>query len=761
MTSVYRIGDLVLDTGRQELRRGAEPIHLGPLSYRLLLALVEAAPNVVSHDALANAVWDGRPVSPETISQRAKLLREAIGDDAHHPRYVELLRGRGYRLIPPVAQAVAETATRPPGLRAMGIGALLTFAAAALIWWQFGPEPAPPPSPSIAVLPFANMSPGQDQEYFADGIAEEILNLLSRMTPLKVIARTSSFSFKGKNADIPTIAAKLDVSYVLQGSVRRSENHVRVAVQLVAGADGTHLWSESYDRELRDILQLQNEIATSVAAALEVNLFGRGPSIGPAKPVKPEAFDAFLRGRQLMQVISVEGLAEAERNFKRAIEIEPTFVRAYSSLGLVYGLQITDVQVPLTETINKLRGIVQQGLAIAPDDPGLIGHSGELARYDGNMRLAEQRLRRAFELDPADVTIVVNYAAFKLDQGHPKEALEIVQRLLERDPLNPLLYITMLVCHLDLGNGAGVAAAAKRYNDATAVPTGNGFNLRGVAKLLMGDLVGGIRDLARGADIRTGGATRPYGYPELYYVLGDVETGDAALKVYVEVFDERTDFDYAFTLVYRHLVTGEVDRAREMALEAFSAREDYSAAYSDILLAYLATDALIASGEAERVVELIERMAPVYATYRATPDIPPEEFSPAPYPVKGTQTSYPASYFPLYIRALRAAGDAVGADNMLGHLEAILQLRRERGLFTSERHVAEARALRGDLEGALDALEQAARDGTLYLWWHIYLLHNEIFADIRDHPRFEALIARVEDEMGRQRADLEGTFSGK
>lgn len=749
MPSVYRIGDLILDTGRQELRRGAEPIHLGPLSYRLLLALVEGAPNVVSHDALADAVWGGRAVSPETIVQRARLLREAIGDDAHNPRYVELLRGRGYRLIPPVVPDAADKNSRLPAVLVPGLAALLALAATAWLWWQSAPEPVVPQSPSIAVLPFTDMSPVQDQQYFSDGIAEEILNLLSDTTSLKVTARTSSFSFRNQNADIATIAERLGVSHVLEGSVRRSENRVRVAVQLVAAVDGTHVWSETYDRELRDVLQLQNEIATSVATALEVNLLGQSVSDQPATQVSPEAFDAYLKGRQQMQTLHT--LADAEQNFEHAIEIEPGFVNAYSSLGLVYVLQIMDIQVPLVEYIGELRRIVQEGLAIAPDDPGLIGLGGQLARYDGNFELAEQGLRRAFELDPYDVTVVINYATFKLDQGYANDALKIARRLLERDPLNPFVYITILACHMDMGNLPAVGAAAKRYNEVSAVPSAPGLWLRGYARMMQaGDFTGGIQDIAKAVDNHTEGATGPYAHPQLYYMLGDLQTGDAALELYHRLFGQQNEV----ALAYRNLVTGEVDKARQMAMEAFSTRESYSAHDTDILLAYLGTDGLIASGKADRVIELIERMAPVYATYRSTRDIPPEKFFPAPYPVKGVLSSYPALYFPIYIRALRATGDANGAANMLNHLDAILELRRERELFTGQLHVAEARALRGDLEGALDALEQAERDRTIYFWWHVFLLHNETFTRMRHHPRFEALVDRVRGEMDRQRARL-------
>ena len=157
-------------------------------------------------------------------------------------------------------------------------------------------------------------------------------------------------------------------------------------------------------------------------------------------------------------------------------------------------------------------------------------------------------------------------------------------------------------------------------------------------------------------------------------------------------------------------------------------------------------------------IDIIEDMAPQYASFRALEQMEPEKLSPAPYPVKSIYSSYPALYFPDYIRALRAAGDTGGANNMLNHLEAILQWRRARGLLVEERHVAEARALRGDYEGALNALEQALKDRTIFHGWHVFLLHNPIFADIRERPRFMAIVGQVRDEVQRQRAELNASI---
>src|SRR5690606_37806548 len=168
------------------------------------------------------------------------------------------------------------------------------------------------------------------------------------------------FAFKDGNADIDTIAKKLDVTHLIEGSVRRSEDRVRVSVQLIGAADGAHLWSQSYDRQARDILRLQHEIAAAIAAALEVELLGRtSPARSAVTRVNPEAFDAYLRGRQQMQM---HNYAEAENHLKQALDLDPEFLPAYGNLGLVYVLEILDVRAPLAENREKLRRIVQQGL---------------------------------------------------------------------------------------------------------------------------------------------------------------------------------------------------------------------------------------------------------------------------------------------------------------------------------------------------------------------------------------------------------------
>ena len=211
MASRFRIGDLTLDTGRRLLLCDSKPIPLGRLTYQLLLTLVEAAPNMVSHDQLIDSVWGGRSASPETISQRIKLLRDALSDDPHNPRYVELVRGQGYRLLPRVEVLPDKSPPHSRSRWVVPIGAAISLAAAAAIvfWIMAAQIDAVPERTSVAVLPFTDLSPGRDQQYLADGLAEEIINLLSKVTTLRVIARTSSFSFRGKDTDVARISKRL------------------------------------------------------------------------------------------------------------------------------------------------------------------------------------------------------------------------------------------------------------------------------------------------------------------------------------------------------------------------------------------------------------------------------------------------------------------------------------------------------------------------------------------------------------------------
>jgi hypothetical protein len=275
--------------------------------------------------------------------------------------------------------------------------------------------------------------------------------------------------------------------------------------------------------------------------------------------------------------------------------------------------------------------------------------------------------------------------------------------------------------------------------------------------LLSGDLAGSIEHGSRlAAQIGPRGGTPPW-LALLYYDIGDLQTAESLMEP-----ARRTSGNLEFpegamapVEAYRHLVYGEIEEARRLAVSALTApKKIWGGDSGDVILLRLAVDALIESGEAQRAVDFLETLAPEYARYKVTKDIAPQAFAPAPIPVKSAFSSFPALYFADYSRVLRATGDDVGANQMLDHLEAVLAFRRERGLFIEGRHVAEALALRGRTGAALDALEQAERDRTIYDRWHLVLLHNKIFAAFRNHPRFVALVEKIRRDLSRQRDEL-------
>ena len=217
---------------------------------------------------------------------------------------------------------------------------------------------------SIAVLPFVDMSPNKDQEYFSDGISEELLNLLAKIPELRVISRSSAFSFKGKDLEIPEIAKRLNVAHILEGSVRKAGNKVRITAQLIEARSDTHLWSETYDRELDDIFAVQDEIAAAVVEQLKITLLGEAPK---AKEVNPEAYALFLQGRQLRRQYTPEGFEQAIALFQQALAIDPNYAAAWEQLAAVYCNQAASGLRPLEEGLRLAREAATKALAIDPD----------------------------------------------------------------------------------------------------------------------------------------------------------------------------------------------------------------------------------------------------------------------------------------------------------------------------------------------------------------------------------------------------------
>jgi TolB-like protein/DNA-binding winged helix-turn-helix (wHTH) protein len=399
--------------------------HLAPKAMDVLVRLAEAAPKPLTREDLITAVWGERYVSDEVLTHAIKELRHALDDSPTKPRYIQTIPKRGYRLLRkarPIADPAPVLAKRKMGYLLIAASLVLVFVACGWFVVNLAPntertEAASEadevtvtgitvnPSPRIAVLPFADLSPDGDQEYFSDGISEEILNLLAQIESLKVIARHSAFSFKGQNVDIATIAAKLDVSYVVEGSVRRSGDRVRITAQLIDATDSSHLWSEAYDGDYsaENLIEIQCEIARAIAGQLRMALTGDAEvRLAKVPTESTEAYAAYLLGRERLKNRKVAELADAVEQFSLAIEHDPKFAAAYAGLADACGLYASDSggQYAIYEYDS---------------------YSGEKSNKHCPSSLAgrEQLARKALELDPesAEAWISLGTSIWELAVG--------------------------------------------------------------------------------------------------------------------------------------------------------------------------------------------------------------------------------------------------------------------------------------------------------------------------------------------------------
>jgi transcriptional activator of cad operon len=399
--TIFQLGDLRVYPSLDEIRKDGVSIKLEPRTMRLLVCLAERPGQVVSVDELLDLVWKDVVVSPDSLYQAVATLRRALGDDAKEPTYIASVMRRGYRLVAPVSTWVdtlaPEPAVEPPVNRTDSIPLIEASpeshpqkpsplccgarhcAPAALascrrdLWGDFGCHgggyfiaeqfrrseltnatagqysPSPVVSdPSVAVLPFLDLSENQDQGYFADGMAEEVINTLTKVPGLKVPARTSSFAYKGRNVDIRQVAKDLGVRTILEGSVREAGQRIRITAQLINAQDGLHLWSETYDEQFTDLFKLQDELATQIAAALQPNLGGAAAdAVRQAPPTRDvEAYRLYLQAASLMDRISIANVSRALELLEQAVTRDPKFARAYGLMADAHYNAFTNVNLP-------------------------------------------------------------------------------------------------------------------------------------------------------------------------------------------------------------------------------------------------------------------------------------------------------------------------------------------------------------------------------------------------------------------------------
>ncbi len=447
-----------------ELRKFGTRIKLQDRPFQILAALLEHPGEVVTRDELRQRLWsDGTYVDfDHSISSALNKLRVALGDSAATPRYIETVGRRGYRFIYPVsvleATPPAQLRETPPPqaqylttipkgrqssrLRSgiLSLFALIVIAAPLSYLWLRRP-PAASRIRSIAVLPLANLSNDPSQEYFSDGLTEELTARIALLPDLHVISRTSASTYKNTAKTLPQIAGELHVDAVIEGSVLRSGNRVRVTVQLVEGSTDRHLWAGSYEREQQDILSLQNEVTRAIANQLELSLNpGQSQRFADSRPLDPQAHEAYLRGRYHFSRRSVAEFRAALKNFEEAVALDPGYARAYAGIADCYALIGGYSSLPQGEFIPKARAAALK--AIQLDDSLAEAHTSLAViaqNYDWDWQTAEREYRRAIELDPNYATAHHWYAELLSFLGRFDESFAEFDRAQQLDPLSLII----------------------------------------------------------------------------------------------------------------------------------------------------------------------------------------------------------------------------------------------------------------------------------------------------------------------------------
>jgi TolB-like protein len=448
---LYCFDDYTLDTDRRELRRGAGMVSVEPKVFDLLAHLVRNHEHVVSKDDLIAAIWGGRVVSDSALSTCINAARCAIGDNGEAQRLIKTLRHRGIRFVGALrgeqrraGMPVSDTTAEPPST---------AFAI--------------PDKPSIAVLPFTNMSDDPGQDYFADGMAEEIITALSRCSWLFVIARNSSFTYKGRSVDVRQIGRELGVRYVLEGSVRRAGNRLRFAGQLADATSGAHIWADRFEGEMSDVFDLQDRMTEKVVGAIEPKLqFAEIDRAKRKSATNLDAYDLFLRALQLEYEFTEQSLAAALRCLEQALAIDPFYAPALGLAAFCYVERrvqgwAQDLDAEACEGLS----LAVRAVKLARDDANVLWMAAYAGRTFGmDQDHAKKLLDRSLDLNP-NSAMALTISAWNQALLDPAAALGLLRRAERLSPRDPRAWIMAAhgaFAHFVKGEFRDAASLAKK-----------------------------------------------------------------------------------------------------------------------------------------------------------------------------------------------------------------------------------------------------------------------------------------------------------
>jgi TolB-like protein/DNA-binding winged helix-turn-helix (wHTH) protein/Tfp pilus assembly protein PilF len=739
----FQLGAWLVDPRLDSISRDGESAKLEPRMMRLLVCLAESAGAVVSLERLLTEVWAGVVVGPASVYQAISQLRRLLRDTDPEPSYIATVPRKGYRLIAPVQPIPSEAPVVPvvetgiPRRRWVWIAALSSGALIALLWIVWVPlrRWLPPPAQhgaSIVVLPLVDLSRDKSDQPFCDGLTEELSNWLAQIPTLRVVARTSAFAFRGLNEDVREIGRVVDANHVLEGSMRRSGDHMRVNVQLIDARNGYQMWSSEYDRPIEDAIRIQEDIARSVADSLEIRLTQEtNQRFDERRSDSPEAYRLYLLARHAQQDRTADSNARAIELYRQSLAADSKFALAY--VGLAYatinqhilnGRSVADI----TATAEPL---LARALELDPELSELYSVRAALREQQARINDALDDLNRAVALNVNDSVAFAVLGRLYTAQGQPRLALQDLMHALALDPLDYILHARQCIALQDLARYAQASAACERAR-ALQGPGNWAFVVSARLAWVQGDLIEasnwtvaalkvdphdidlyqrradflltlGLAPEAREVYEQARVATRNdeavnVGLAQVAFYEG----GAGALRAHLAA-TKLDESDHARTLIqaaYYHLLLGEAPVARQLMTRAMQA----------------------ADFDATRL------NAPWYARWGKSDQI-------------------------ILAEAELQSGES---DAGMRHLQEIAQQldrligsgEEQGGIYALK---AQVLALSGDPDGAMRALNRAAELGWRYSWW---AEREPYFAALWPRSDFRAVMTRVDAANRRMRAQL-------
>jgi len=740
-TSPLKIGDWFVDPGADTISRGPQTQKLEPRTMRLLVLLAQSRGTVVSVDRMLEEVWPGVIVGTASVYQAVSRLRRLLGDTDPEPTYIATVPRKGYRLVapvhliepsPPLSQSDAAGRRRRFLAAAAGLS-LVAVIALVVGWTQFGRRARPViQANSLVVLPFIDMSPGKQDQALCDGLTEELSDWLAQVPTLRVVARTSAFAYRGRNVDVRSIGRELGSTHVLEGSLRRSGNALRVTAELGSATDGYHIWSATFERTMDDVVAVQKEIASAVADDLEIRLTdSTSQRLAAREGVKPQAYQLYLLARYHQQQLTRESNNRAIELYRQALALDDHFALAYAALAHAYANQSYLNGFSVKDVAAQAEPLLVAGMRLNPNLPELYTARGGLRSDQGRYEEALSDLRHAIDLNPNDSQALSEMGYVYITHARPRDALASYSAASILDPLDFNLHARRCNALTDMA----------RYDEAEAACT----HARALAPAASwGYVASSWLESARG---RVDAALRwnelaLKASPDEFEVYEDRASLLLILGLPAQARDilERArmipgnDEPVAVRLAEVSYYEGGASALRE---QMQAARFD-SSSRADTLLRAARLHMLL--GEALAAKQSLEKAL-------AAPDLSRTTLDHPWYLREGESYGLVMALADIGIGDRRSAGQQL--DTLVASLETLRQAGVERyGVYELRAAVL---ALRGDTEGAMVALGHAAELG-----WRgaEQALHDPALDSLQSREDFRALMARLQQQDQRMSANL-------